>query len=690
VDSSGTYVGGYIRGAALSGGSGFIRKFDSGVEIWNRQVGSDNAFDEIRGVVASDSDVYVAGSTLTGLAGQTNSGSRDAFIRKYDPDGSELWTRQFGSSLEDRAYDIAADTSGLYVVGYARGALPGQTSFSPNLQDAFIRKYDRDGSELWTQQFGTSGVDEAWGVAANETGVYLVGNSSSFISGPGGEGLFVRRYDADGNILWTRQFGIRGDVGGTIVLDSSAVYVGENVAGTSIIRKFDLGGNLLWTREAFSSYTFGLASGNSGLYVAGIIQGDVSGQVSAGFYDGFVRKYNPAGTEEWTRLLGSVGTDSVQDVAVSASGVYVAGVTQGTLPGQTRIGLDDAFLAKFNETPGCFYANQPSSLFFPQPGGSGTVAVFSPSACAWTATSNSSFISIRSGSSGIGNGTVRYDLDANPVASLRTGTMTVAGQTLAIIQGPPPVIFEGGIVNGASFALHPAPVAPGSIISVFGNFLNDGSFLTSSRFGPDGRLVRSLGNATVTFSVIRPGQNGTFMAPIFASLHGTDYDQLAVQVPYELNGERSATVWVTARGYSSPPRTVNLDLVAPGIFSLSQDGRGAAVLLHQDGITPVTQEAPARLGEVVVLYATGLGIVAPSLAAGEPAQGPLRATVATPTVLVDGTVAEVHFSGVAPGLVGLNQINFRIPPNTRSAPDIPLVLSSGGSQSNIVTIAIAQ
>jgi len=60
----------------------------------------------------------------------------------------------------------------------------------------------------------------------------------------------------------------------------------------------------------------------------------------------------------------------------------------------------------------------------------------------------------------------------------------------------------------------------------------------------------------------------------------------------------------------------------------------------------------------------------------------------TATVLVDGVSGEVQFSGTAPGFVGLNQINVRIPPSTRTGAAIPLVLSIGGKQSNPVTIAV--
>ena len=83
------------------------------------------------------------------LPGQTNEGEGDAFIRKYNSDGDEEWTRQFGTSEFDTAIEVSGDSSGgVYVVGNTNGEFPGQTSEEGN--DAFIRKYNANGDEEWT------------------------------------------------------------------------------------------------------------------------------------------------------------------------------------------------------------------------------------------------------------------------------------------------------------------------------------------------------------------------------------------------------------------------------------------------------------------------------------------------------------------------------------------------------------
>jgi len=74
------------------------------------------------------SGVYVVGSSDGALPGKISTGASDAFIRKYDPNGNELWTRQFGSASYDAVIGMALDASGIYVSGTTDGALSGQTS----------------------------------------------------------------------------------------------------------------------------------------------------------------------------------------------------------------------------------------------------------------------------------------------------------------------------------------------------------------------------------------------------------------------------------------------------------------------------------------------------------------------------------------------------------------------------------
>jgi len=110
-------------------------------------------------------NVYVVGDIQAGaLPGQTSLGDADAYLRKYDGHGNEIWTRQFGTQSEDHATGVRVDGAGnVYVVGLTRGAFPGHTGLVGIDYDAYIRKYDGDGNELWTRQFGTPRQSAAQG-----------------------------------------------------------------------------------------------------------------------------------------------------------------------------------------------------------------------------------------------------------------------------------------------------------------------------------------------------------------------------------------------------------------------------------------------------------------------------------------------------------------------------------------------
>src|SRR5262245_19168254 len=94
---------------------------------WLHQVGSVLAATPLGRAVDGDGNIYLAGTAGGALPGQTAAGGFDAFVRKYDAAGNELWTREFGTPGADSAEGVAVDATGVYVVGTVAGILPGQT-----------------------------------------------------------------------------------------------------------------------------------------------------------------------------------------------------------------------------------------------------------------------------------------------------------------------------------------------------------------------------------------------------------------------------------------------------------------------------------------------------------------------------------------------------------------------------------
>jgi len=247
-----------------------------------------------------------------------------------------------------------------------------------------------------------------------------------------------------------------------------------------------------------------------------------------------------------------------------------------------------------------------------------------------------------------------------------------------------PVISAGGIANGASFGLAPNnAVTPGSLISVFG------TNLASSAASADSiPLSTQLGGVSVTI-------NGT-RAPLNYVCHlcvGGSGDQLNIQMPWGVTGS-TAQVVVTNGSSTSAAATVNVAQFNPGIFSVN-NGVGVAIAFFVDGALaapggsiPGLATRPAKAGDILQIFATGLGAVDSHVNDGA-APTQLTNTLTMPSAMIGGMPAQVQFSGLAPGFVGINQVNVAVPNGAPTGNAVPLQLQMGGLMTtNQVTIAV--
>ncbi|MBM3775453.1 MAG: hypothetical protein FJW37_09860, partial [Acidobacteria bacterium] len=353
IHSGSTYVAGYTMGALPGqasswGQDAFLRRYDSsGAEVWTRQFGS-SGDDVAAAIVADSGGVYVAGSTSGALPGQTAGGSYDAFVRKYDLAGNELWTRQFGTSGIEQALGAAVDATGVYIAGYTSGTLAGQTS-AGGPYDAFLAKYDLNGNPLWMRQFGSAGIDTAYAVSAAGGAIYVAGDTTDALAGPGsylgGYDAFVRKYDSGGAAGWTRQFGTGGtDSARRIAADASGFYLAGSRNGP-FFGRYDATGVEQWSRQLAYPLTLvsGVAASGGGVLISGEASGALPGQTGAGGRDVFIRGYDGSGNEVWTRQFGSAGSDFAAGLAADAGSASLSGSTDGVLAGQTSAGGADAF-----------------------------------------------------------------------------------------------------------------------------------------------------------------------------------------------------------------------------------------------------------------------------------------------------------------------------------------------------------
>jgi uncharacterized protein (TIGR03437 family) len=268
--------------------------------------------------------------------------------------------------------------------------------------------------------------------------------------------------------------------------------------------------------------------------------------------------------------------------------------------------------------------------------------------------------------------------------------------TLLVISGcvlaQNPNIPADAVVNGASFA-QKQQVAPGSLVSIFGSQLAQS--MASADSVP---LGTKLGNVEVMF-------NGVPAPLLIVVPDGAGHSaQINAQVPWNVlpQGTTSGTVNVvaTVNGVMSNSSPVQIGASAPGIFTLNSAGTGQAavqignstVFAAPAGSIQGAQSRPVKKGEVLVIYATGVGPVNSDPANGDIPHGPTPTTMTMPNVMFGGVPADpggVQFSGLSPQFVGLNQINVTVPQAAPSGSAVSLQLEIGGvTTSNQVTIAI--
>ncbi len=119
--------------------------------------------------------------------------------------------------------------------------------------------------------------------------------------------------------------------------------------------KYNSSGVKQWTQQLGTSsddYGYGIASDSSdNVYVTGYTKGDLAGNTSAGTLDFFVVKYNSRGVKQWTQQLGTSSTDNgISITSDSSVNVYVTGVTEGGLDGNTIAGINDLIVVKYNSS----------------------------------------------------------------------------------------------------------------------------------------------------------------------------------------------------------------------------------------------------------------------------------------------------------------------------------------------------
>ena len=237
-----------------------------------------------------------------------------------------------------------------------------------------------------------------------------------------------------------------------------------------------------------------------------------------------------------------------------------------------------------------------------------------------------------------------------------------------------PAVPSGGFVNGASFR---GGLVPGSLASIFG------TGLTKNLDGIEKALSAPF---PTTLGGVRVSVAG-HAAPMVSIANINGVEQLNFQVPFEVPAPSGdVAVMIDNNGAGATFNGVQTLAIQPGIFEFFLDPSLFAAALHAD-FSVVTPANPAKPGEIILLFVTGLGPTDPPVGTNVPGPVPPAVTVNDPSVIVAGVKAEVLGSFYAPRLSTAYQINFRIPIILPSGNATIQVLMSGvESQQSLIPI----
>jgi uncharacterized protein (TIGR03437 family) len=261
-----------------------------------------------------------------------------------------------------------------------------------------------------------------------------------------------------------------------------------------------------------------------------------------------------------------------------------------------------------------------------------------------------------------------------------------------------PTYTAADLLNGASFQ---PGFAPNTIVSLFtaGGSLSWNTVAVQSSDLIDGQLPTALGGVQV------------FVADYPAALYYVSPTQVNLLIPGNLR-PGVMNLFLARDGASGPVIQITVDATAPALF---QTSAGVAVATHADG-SLITAAAPASAGEVIVLYANGLGWVYPAglgwtytvasgwtPQAGVPCNEDGTQNGALPvaaqwlcnmqqlSVWIAGTPIDsglILYAGVTPGYAGLYQVNVRLPAKFTPNPEVRVAVGTSVSAAGILLPAM--
>ena len=263
-----------------------------------------------------------------------------------------------------------------------------------------------------------------------------------------------------------------------------------------------------------------------------------------------------------------------------------------------------------------------------------------------------------------------------------TGDAQVAGNLGS--QQEPPVFGKAGITSGAVVAAF-TPLAPGSVISIYGSRLAESTAQAQTIPLPQ-QLVDT--QVFVAGTTAGGGSTGLVSLPLYY----VSENQINALVPFGVAVDTSLQLLVQRGSTYSVPVQIDMAQAQPAMFSNGglAGSPGLIYVFPAQGGAPhlMSSSAPAHVGDTIVLYCAGLGAVDPAIASGAAPGQQLSNTITKPQLTVGGQPAQVSFSGLAPGFAGLYQVNAVVPAGTQTGANVPVTMMIAGQASPPITLAV--
>ena len=308
----------------------------------------------------SEGNIYISGFTFGALPGQTNLGTEDAYIAKFDSVGNLLNVHQFGSNELDAAKGVAVDSEGyVYVAGISYGEMNG-AFHEGSSWNIYLVKFDTDLSEIWTERVDISGASVARDIFidANDN-IYVAGDSTGSFPDTSNGGLndwFIARFDGDRTQDLAIQIDGNGesDNGYEVAVDSAGNiymvgdYEGPHGTQKPYFAKFDPAGNLLYEQNLSDSYGHALAIEvtDDRVFAASKLGFGSSGDIQVDAFDHF-------GNAKWSQTYSWGGMEVPTDLTVAPDGtLYVSGYTTSGVDGNASHGGYDVFFLQLDSMSG--------------------------------------------------------------------------------------------------------------------------------------------------------------------------------------------------------------------------------------------------------------------------------------------------------------------------------------------------